>query len=132
MFKKLKENKMLKLIENFLYTILFIIVILMLIVVIMQRVSDNSITVGGYRMFTVATGSMVPVYEIGDLLISKEINPDEIKKDDDIIYKGKTGGFKDRVVTHRVISIEKQEDGNYKIITKGVANIEQDPEIDQR
>ena len=100
----------------------------MLIVVILQRVTDNSVTIGGYRMFTVATGSMVPQYEVGDILISKEIEPSDIKDGDDIVYRGKEGSFKDKVVTHRVISIE-QENGEYKIITKGIANQEQDPEI---
>ena len=129
--KKIKENKALKIIGNILYTIFFIIVILMLIVVIMQRATDNSIAFGGFRMFTVATGSMVPQYEVGDVLISREIAPEQIQVEDDIVYKGKEGSFKDRVVTHRVIFIEKQEEGNYKIITKGIANTEQDPEIDQ-
>ena len=129
--KKIKENKALKIIGNILYTIFFIIVILMLIVVIMQRATDNSIAFGGFRMFTVATGSMVPQYEVGDVLISREIAPEQIQVEDDIVNKGKEGSFKDRVVTHRVIFIEKQEEGNYKIITKGIANTEQDPEIDQ-
>ena len=126
--KKLKHNKALKIIGEILYILLFIIVILMLIVVILQRVTDNSVTIGGYRMFTVATGSMVPQYEVGDILISKEIEPSDIKDGDDIVYRGKEGSFKDKVVTHRVISIE-QENGEYKIITKGIANQEQDPEI---
>ena len=126
--KKLKQNKALKIIGEILYILLFIIVILMLIVVILQRVTDNSVTIGGYRMFTVATGSMVPQYEVGDILISKEIEPSQIKVGDDIVYRGKEGSFKDKVVTHRVISIE-QENGEYKIITKGIANQEQDPEI---
>ena len=117
--KKLKQNKALKIIGEILYILLFIIVILMLIVVILQRVTDNSVTIGGYRMFTVATGSMVPQYEVGDILISKEIEPSEIKVGDDIVYRGKEGSFKDKVVTHRVISIE-QENGEYKIITKGI------------
>ena len=126
--KKLKQNKALKIIGEILYILLFIIVILMLIVVILQRVTDNSVTIGGYRMFTVATGSMVPQYEVGDILVSKEIEPSDIKVGDDIVYRGKEGSFKDKVVTHRVISIE-QENGEYKIITKGIANQEQDPEI---
>lgn len=129
--KKIKENKILKIIWNILYTLLFILVALMFIVVIIQRASNNSITVGGVRIFNVATGSMVPVYEIGDVLIAKEITPEEIKVDDDIVYKGEKGSFKDKIVTHRVISIEKQEDGNYRIITKGVANTIEDPEINQ-
>ena len=129
--EKIKENKKLKLIGDIAYVLLFIIVVLMLVVVILQRASNNSISIGGYRMFSVATGSMLPVYNVGDVLVAKEVKPDEIKIDDDIVYKGAKGSFKDKVVTHRVISIEKEEDNNYKIITKGVANTEQDPEIDQ-
>lgn len=129
--EKIKENKVLKTIWNILYTLMFIIVVLMLIVVIMQRVTNNNITIGGIRMFSVATGSMVPVYNVGDVLISKEIEPEKIKVGDDIVYQGEKGSYSDKVITHRVISIEKQEDGNYKIITQGVANNAQDPEIDQ-
>lgn len=126
--KKIMENKALRIIGNILYILLFIIVLLMLVVVILQRVTDNSVTIGGYRIFTVATGSMVPKYEVGDILISKEIEPKNIKVDDDIVYKGKTGSFKDKVVTHRVISIN-EENGEFKIVTKGIANEEADPEI---
>ena len=128
--KKIKENKALKIIGNILYILLFIVVILMLVVVILQRASSNTISLGGYRIFTVATGSMVPKYEVSDVLVAKEIDPSEIKVGDDIVYLGKEGSFKDKVVTHQVISIE-EENGNYKIITKGIANIEQDPEITQ-
>lgn len=127
-FEKLKQNKALKIIWQILYILLYIIVILMLIVVILQRVTDNSIAIGGYRIFTVATGSMVPQYEVGDILISKEIDPSQIKVDDDIVYRGKEGSFKDRIVTHRIISV-REEEGQYKIITKGIANVEEDPEI---
>lgn len=129
--RKIKENKILKFIGNLLYTLLFIMVVLMLLVVIMQRATNNTISVGGIRMFSVATGSMVPVYNVGDILISREIDAEDIKVGDDIVYLGKKGTFSGKVVTHRVISIEKQEDGNYKIITQGVANNAADPEIDQ-
>lgn len=129
--KKIKENKVLKFIVNVLYTLMFILVVLLLLVVIMQRVSNNTITLGGFRMFTVETGSMVPVYDVGDILISKEIKPEKIKVGDDLVYVGKEGSFAGKTVTHRVNSIEKQEDGNYKIITQGVANNIADPEINQ-
>ena len=129
--KKIKENKVLKFIGNVLYTIMFILVVLMLLVVVMQRVTNNNIAIGGIRMFSVATGSMIPVYEVGDILISKEIEPEKIEVGDDLVYLGKEGSFKNKIVTHRVNSIEKQEDGNYKIITQGVANNAEDPEINQ-
>ena len=64
--EKIKENKKLKLIGDIAYVLLFIIVVLMLVVVILQRASNNSISIGGYRMFSVATGSMIPVYNVGD------------------------------------------------------------------
>ena len=129
--KKIKENKILKTIGNILYTLLFILVVLMLLVVVMQRATNNTIAIGGFRMFSVATGSMIPVYEVGDVLVSKEIDGEDIKVGDDLIYQGKKGSFAGKIVTHRVISIEKKEDGNYKIITQGVANNAADPEIDQ-
>lgn len=131
MLGKVKENKTIKTIWNIIYTLLFLLVVLMLIVVVLQRVTDNSITLGGIRIFTVATGSMKPVYEVGDVLIAKEIDASEIKIGDDIVYKGEKSSFSGKVITHRVITIEKQENGNYKIITKGVANESEDPEIDQ-
>ena len=69
--KKIKENKFLQIIGKILYILLFVFVIFMLIIVILQRVSDNTIGLGDYKMFTVATGSMVPEYNVGDILISK-------------------------------------------------------------
>ena len=123
-----KEHKGLKIIGNIIYAILFIIAILMLGVVVLQRVSDNSVSLGGYRIFIVATGSMEPKYLVSDVLISKEVDPAEINVGDDVVYKGKEGTFKDRVVTHQVIE-KWQDDGTYKFITKGIANIEQDAEI---
>ena len=127
--KKIKENKALKVIGNIIYILLFFIVILMLVVVILQRVSDNSISFGGYRLFTVATGSMEPEYQVGDVLISQEIDPNEIQVGDNIVYRGNTGSFKDKIVTHQVVSI-REENGEKKITTKGIANVEEDPEID--
>lgn len=123
-----KEHKGLKIIGNILYAILFIIALLMLGVVVLQRITDNSVSLGGYRIFIVATGSMEPKYLVSDVLISKEVDPSEINVGDDVVYKGKEGTFKDRVVTHQVIE-KWQDDGTYKFITKGIANIEQDPEI---
>lgn len=129
--KKIKNNKILKTIWNIVYTLMFLIVVLILIIVVAQRVTNNNITIGGVRIFSVATGSMVPVYNVGDVLVSKEIDPEKIQVGDDIVYQGEKGSYNGKVITHRVISIEEQEDGNYKIITQGVANTQKDPEISQ-
>ena len=128
--QKLKNNKILKIIGNIIYTIIFIIVLFILIIAILQRTTNNEITLFGYRIFVVATGSMVPEYEVGDVLVSKEVDPATIQVGDDIVYEGKEGTFKDKIVTHQVIMIEKEND-NYRIQTKGIANTKADPEITQ-
>ena len=128
--QKLKNNKILKIIGNIIYTIIFIIVLFILIIAILQRTTNNEITLFGYRIFVVATGSMVPEYEVGDVLVSKEVDPATIQVGDDIVYEGKEGSFKDKIVTHQVIMIEKEND-NYRIQTKGIANTKEDPEITQ-
>ena len=128
--QKIKDNKVLKIIGNIIYVIIFIFILLILAVAVLQRTTNNEVTLGGYRIFVVATGSMIPKYEVGDVLVSKEIPPEEIKVGDDVVYTGKEGSFKDKVVTHQVIFIEKDGE-NYRIITKGIANTGEDPEITQ-
>lgn len=128
--QKIKDNKVLKIIGNIIYVIIFIFILLILAVAVLQRTTNNEVTLCGYRIFVVATGSMIPKYEVGDVLVSKEIPPEDIKVGDDIVYTGKEGSFKDKVVTHQVIFIEKENE-NYRIITKGIANTAQDPEITQ-
>lgn len=128
--QKLKENKALKIIWNIVYTLFYVLVVLMLLAVVLQRVSNNSISLGGYRLFSVLTGSMAPEYNVGDILIAKEIKPEDIKVGDDIVYVGNVDSFSNKIVTHRVIET-KNENGEYRFITQGIANTEQDPEIGQ-
>lgn len=123
--------KALKFIGKIIYRLLILMVIVLLIFAIVQKTSDNRGSIGGIKIFTVITGSMIPVYNIGDILIVKDVIPEEIKIGDDIVYKGEKGSFQNKTVTHRVISIRQKDDGNYGIITKGVANLGQDPEINQ-
>lgn len=124
-------KKILKHIGKIIYIFLFVILIILIIFAVVQKTSNNRKSIGGIKIFTVITGSMIPVYDIGDILIVKEVIPEEIKVEDDIVYQGEKGSFKGKTITHRVISIKKKEDGNYGIITKGVANLSQDPEINQ-
>ena len=74
---------------------------------------------------------MVPEYEIGTAIIIKNTNAEDIQIGDDITYLGQEESFKDKIVTHRVIKKEKKEDGTYRFVTKGIANTEEDPEINE-
>lgn len=128
MFEKIRENKVLKIMGSILYYMLVVLIIAVLAVVILQRVSKNSVTIGGIRIFNIVSESMVPKYEIGDVLIAKSVDPKELNVGDDIAYQGEVGSFADKVVTHQIIDI-KEENGELKFTTKGIANEEADPEI---
>ena len=125
---------MLKVIKNtwaVIRTILTVILVILLVVVVTQRVSNNKMAVAGFRIFTVVTESMKPEYVVGDAIVTKTIEPSEIKIGDDITYLGLAESFKDKIVTHRVINIEKAEDGTYIFETKGIANPKADPKINE-
>ena len=130
MLNKIKNNKALKIIGNIIYYILLALVILILAVVILQRVSKNNASIGGIRIFNIVTESMFPEYQIGDVLISKKIEPSKIKVGDDLVYLGTEQGFAGRVVTHRVVDIE-ESDGKYRFHTKGLANEVEDPGVQE-
>lgn len=123
--------KAIKTIWAIIRTILTVILVAVLVIVVTQRVSNNKMSIAGFRIFTVITESMVPEYVVGDAIFTQKIDPSEIKVGDDITYLGMAESFKDKIVTHRVIDIEKGEDGLYIFQTKGIANPEPDPKINE-
>ncbi len=123
--------KVIKTIWAIVRTILTIILVGLLVIVVTQRVSNNKMAVAGFRIFTVVTESMKPEYVVGDAIFTQTIEPSEIKVGDDITYLGMAESFKDKIVTHRVINVEKAEDGTYIFETKGIANPKADPKINE-
>ena len=78
-------------------------------------------------MFSVASSSMAPDYQVGDVLIVKITDPEDIKVGDSVTYYGKVGSFANKVITHQVIKIDKDVDGNRIFHTKGISNLVEDP-----
>lgn len=123
--------KILKSIWSLFRTIVTIVLVVLIAVIVTQRVSNNQKAIAGFRVFNVITESMVPEYKVGDTILTKTVNPSELKIGDDITYMGKKDPFKGMIITHRIVKIEKQEDGKYLIQTKGLANDIEDPEINE-
>ena len=122
--EKLHNNIFLKILRILIYAF----VGLLLFVIIVQKFSNNSLSVGGFRIFTVVSGSMVPEYQIGDILLSKKVDADNIDIGDNVTYVGRTSSLNDIIITHKVIKKDIRN-GDYYYVTKGVANIVADPEI---
>lgn len=80
----------------------------------------------GYVPLTVASPSMYPLFDEGDMILLKEVDPDDIEVGDVICFfdpaqKG------NKLLTHRVVQIY-EEDGQRYAKTAGDFNIEQEYE----
>ena len=128
--KKLRENKIFKIVKGIVNILLLIFCLLFVLVVCLQRFSNNELSFFDYRMFTVITGSMEPRYMVGDVLIAKKVAPEENKVGDSISYLGKKGSFNGKIITHEVVEIEKDAGGKYIYHTKGLTNIVEDPIVE--
>lgn len=126
--KKKINLKPLEIIITIIKNICAIFLILIIAVLALQRFSNNEKTIGGFRVFNVATGSMIPKYQVGDVLIVKEQDPNTLEVGDDVTYLGEHGSFAGRVVTHQIIEIEETIGGRV-FHTKGIANEAEDPTI---
>ena len=124
-------TKILKGIMGIIKFFLSMLIILIVAIILVQRFSNNNISVAGFRIFTVVTESMVPKYVVGDVLLVRQTEPTKIKVEDDVTYMGKIGAFADKIVTHQVIKIENGEDGKLKFHTKGIANDAEDPLVSE-
>lgn len=127
MLRKILDSKYFQIPYRIIKAIIIIVMVTYVTFVVVQRVSGNK-SIFGYRIFTVATGSMIPDYEINDVLAIKEVNSDELEVGDDITYLGKKLDVNGKIVTHRIINI-KIEDGKKEFITKGVNSSAEDPAI---
>ena len=128
--EKLKNNRGFQIFGKILSIFVTLLLLLMLSIVVVQRFSNNQINLGGYGVYTVATGSMVPEYKIKDLLLTCQKDPQDINVGDDVVYLGTKDSVEGKIVTHRVIK-KYYNDGKYYFNTKGIANELTDPEIDE-
>ena len=129
--KKILDNKFVKILTGILKAIVWIIAILIVVVIVMQRVFDNKVTISNFRIFTIATGSMLPEYQIGDVIIVGNKDYDKIKIGDDLVYRGEKGDYKDKIITHRVININHNDKG-YTYTTQVINNPDPDPLVNQK
>lgn len=128
MIEKIKNNKVLKIMLMIIKAIVSFFIVIVVSIIFIQRISDNKLSFCGYSIYTIITESMVPKYEVFDMVISKKEDVSKLKVGDDIVYLGNYSDFSGKIVTHRIIEIEN-DNGVEKIHTKGIANDVEDPVI---
>lgn len=113
------KNKYLKIIKEIIF---YISIFIFLMIVIFSIMGSNGI--GGYKAFNILTGSMSPNINPGSLIITKDIDENNIIQNDVITFRGSSINT---ITTHRVVEVIKEKNGNIKFQTKGDANDVLDP-----
>ena len=75
----------------------------------------------GFKPFIVLSDSMLPMISSGDLVLTREVNAEELKEGDVIAYREGNS-----VVTHRIVNVA-EEAGTRRFTTKGDNNNANDP-----
>ena len=115
---------------NILTTVLLILMIVLVVFIFISRATGNSPQIFGYRIFRVSSGSMEPELSIGDVILVHTVKAEEIAEGDTITYKGASGDFKDKMITHKVVEQPYEENGIWHYQTQGiVAGASRDPVI---
>lgn len=104
----------------------FIVIVVAMIVI--QRVSKNNLSLGGYQLYTIVSESMHPKYRIGDMILTKTVTMNDVKVGQDLVYHGKEGELAGKTIVHKVVD-KRKKNGVYTITTQGLANDLPDPPV---
>ena len=121
-------RKTFKILWGIIVKLVTLLIVLISLIIIVQKVTNNKESFFGYRIFRVQTGSMIPKYQIGDVILVKKQDVDKIKVGDDVTYLGESSSVKGILITHRVIDIQ-EVDGKKEFHTQGIANNLEDPVV---
>lgn len=128
-FSKLNiAKKILSIVAKLLYDFLILFCVLLIVIVAWQRVTDSNKSVYGYRLFRIISGSMVPDYNIDEIVVCKDIDVNDIKVGDVVVYRGRIGELNDKLIMHKVVDIDREDHGLIFHV-KGIQNTASDPNV---
>ncbi len=81
----------------------------------------------GYQRYVIVSGSMTGTYDRGSIVFDKEVPVADLKVGDTITYQPPQGASPERLITHRIVWIGRDKQGERAFRTKGDANASADP-----
>lgn len=118
--------------KNWFETLFFYSIIVFVLMIVSTLLTDSTESgvprnIGGYAPLTVLTKSMDSVYPKDSFLLTKVVDPNQLKIGDDITFLKENN----TTVTHRIVGIEEnyQQTGQRGFETKGVDNPAPDEDI---
>ena len=120
--KRRKKEKLTKKIINVIITILLIPILIYNVALILQAIINPYKTPSflGIKTYVIVSGSMIPELNIGDIVIVKNVEENDLKVGDIISFRQGQS-----VITHRISEII-EEDGKKEYKTKGDNNNTED------
>ena len=106
-------KKVLTIIGNIIFWLLLSLSLLILIIGIKDKKQNKQFEIFGYSFSTVVTDSMTPTIKVNDIIIIKDIDFNEIKVGDIIVYYNSEQNIN---VVHRVVDTNESENS---VITRG-------------
>ena len=100
-------------IKKILKTIVYIFLALLVIVnmtILVMKIAGQQPNILGYHIYYIASGSMEPTINVGEVIVGKETDVSEFKENDIVTFYGTKGALSGKIITHRIIKIY-EEDG---------------------
>ena len=123
-----KRNTILGKIFKLLYILVIsficlIVSVLLYSVITSQIHSKNENYYPKLSIYTIVSPSMTPVINVYDVVVNIKVsNPAKIKVGDIITYVSTSSTSEGMTITHRVVEVKKDDEGNYKYLTQGDNN----------
>ncbi len=123
-----KSRRKGKKVGNIISSAVLTVAVLFCFYVLIQVSVKGYVSVGGYSLFRVVTGSMEPTISTGSLIISKSEDITKIKEGDIVCFRSKDPALFGNIITHRVVAVGYGDSGTV-LRTQGDANITADTQL---
>lgn len=110
---------MVRKITTILSTVLLVLMIALVVFIFISRASGHTPSIFGNRVYRVQTNSMEPTLAVGDVILVRDCEPEDIHLGDIITYRALSGELKGQTITHRVAIEPEVRGGVYYYRTKG-------------
>ena len=123
------KSSVLHKIKNIIFAIVFVLLAALMTTTVVTRINGGTPSVFGFSVYRVATPSMSPALEVGDVILVKDCDPLKLEKGDIVTYQGTRGDLAGKKVTHRVVEKPYEKEKEFYIKTQGDSNDIPDPEV---
>lgn len=91
--------------------VVFAVCMMLFTIISVTTVDKQERSLFGYRMFVVLSDSMKDTFVAGDLVVSRETNPEDLKPGDIISFLSADENSAGEIVTHKIREVTVDEDG---------------------